>query len=137
MQHSFKQRQTHGGENYIVNRQELEAECGESSPVRMAEVALTMASSAGMLMGNSSKGSMSSRLRVRSDRAAKNAPFTTSTNSAKKSMALSASLECHSSRKSLPKVEIVVRTKLAEEEAGRSCMATVFSPACSIMRLQR
>ena len=60
----------------------------------------------------------------------------TTTNSAKKSMALSASLERHSSRRSLPKVEMVVRTKLAEEEAGRSCMATVFSPACSIMRLR-
>src|SRR5205823_11147781 len=50
----------------------------ESSPVRMAVVAFTMASSAGMENGNNSSGSMISRLRVRIDMAAKNVPFTTS-----------------------------------------------------------
>ena len=40
-------------------------------------MASTMASNAGMEMGNSNSGSMISRLRVRKDMAAKNVPFTT------------------------------------------------------------
>src|SRR5688500_7838831 len=54
------------------------ASCGEDSPVMMAVVPSTMAMSAGMEMGKSNSGSMTSRLRVRSEMAAKNVPFTTS-----------------------------------------------------------
>ena len=49
-----------------------------SSPVKIAVVALTIASNAGIEIGNKSSGSMISRLRVRSEMAAKNVPFTTS-----------------------------------------------------------
>lgn len=46
--------------------------------VKIFVVAATMPSTAGIETGNKSRGSISSRLRVRSDMAAKNVPFTTS-----------------------------------------------------------
>src|SRR5438132_11946499 len=49
-----------------------------SSPLRMAVVPATIAITAGMEIGNSSSGSISSRLRVRTEIAAKNVPLTTS-----------------------------------------------------------
>ena len=48
------------------------------SPVSTCVVAVTMLTTAGIEIGSRSSGSISSRLRVRIDMAAKNVPFTTS-----------------------------------------------------------
>ena len=62
--------------------------CAGFSPVRISVVAATMPSTAGMEIGNKSSGSMISRLRVRSDIAAKNVPFTTSAHVPSSAMAI-------------------------------------------------
>src|SRR4051812_45066559 len=51
---------------------------GEYSPVRIDVVASTMARMAGIEIGNSNRGNIISRARVRNDIAAKNVPLTTS-----------------------------------------------------------
>src|SRR5438045_3894163 len=51
---------------------------GENSAVSVPVVACTIDRMAGIEMGKSSNGSMSSRLRVRNEIAAKNVPLTTS-----------------------------------------------------------
>ncbi len=79
IQNRGKEQDTGGGEDDVVSDQRtLIQSDGSDSPVRMAVVARIMASSAGIEIGKSTMGSISSRLRVRKLSAEKKVPFETS-----------------------------------------------------------